>query len=152
MGPQWVKDYMLSLFTLTVYITWMTGTIPLCTSTNLLYPKRSMLCNSSWLYSGQISPPVLQSSNVCHVYFYWICNKQFLNLESWILLQLQFTDGFGMMHKAWCSIEEVPYYFTRSSIQFQGHTGWKIYDLNPIWVRFLSNPSDLPCCFKKSRF
>ena len=81
MGPQWVKDYMLSLFTLTVYITWRTGTIPLCTSTNLLYPKRSMLCNSSWLYLGQISPPGLQSSNVCHVYFYWICNKQFLNLE-----------------------------------------------------------------------
>ena len=85
MGPQWVKDYMLSLFTLTVYITWMTGTIPLCTSTNLLYPKRSMSCNSSWLYSGQISPPGLQSSNVCHVYFYWICNKQFLNLESWFV-------------------------------------------------------------------
>ena len=54
-----------------------------------------------------------------------------------------------MMHKAWCSIEEVPYYWW-SSIKFQGHTGWKIYDLNPIWVRLLglsqlSNPSDLPC-------
>ena len=38
----------------------------------------------------------------------------------------------------------------RSSIKFQGHTGWKIYDLTPIWVRLLgrsqlSNPSDLPC-------
>ena len=37
-----------------------------------------------------------------------------------------------------------------SSIKFQGHTGWKIDDLNPIWVRLLgrsqlSNPSDLPC-------
>ena len=36
-----------------------------------------------------------------------------------------------------------------SSIKFQGHTGWKIDDLNPIWVRLLgssqlSNPSDLP--------
>ena len=30
-----------------------------------------------------------------------------------------------MMHKAWCSIEEVPYYFSGSSIKFQGHTGWK---------------------------
>ena len=29
------------------------------------------------------------------------------------------------MHKAWCSIEEVPYYFFRSSIKFQGHAGWK---------------------------
>ena len=26
-----------------------------------------------------------------------------------------------MMHKAWCSIEDVPYYFSGSSIQFQGH-------------------------------
>ena len=54
-----------------------------------------------------------------------------------------------MMHKVWCSIEEVPYYFSRSSNKFQGHTGWKIDDLNPIWVRLLvpsqlSNPSDLP--------
>ena len=44
----------------------------------------------------------------------------------------------------------VPYCFVRSSIKFQGHTGCKIDDLNPIWVRLLgrsqlSNPSDLPC-------
>ena len=39
-----------------------------------------------------------------------------------------------MMHKAWCSIEEVPYYFSGSSIKFRGHTGWKIDDSNPIWV------------------
>ena len=55
-----------------------------------------------------------------------------------------------MMHKAWCNVEEVPYTFSRSSINFQGHTGWKIDDLNRIWVRLLgrsqlSNPSDLPC-------
>ena len=56
-----------------------------------------------------------------------------------------------MIHKAWCSIEEVPYYFSRSCIKFQGHTGWKIDDLDQIWARLLgwsqlSNPSDLPCC------
>ena len=35
----------------------------------------------------------------------------------------------------------------RSSIKFQGHTGRKIDDLNPIWVgrSQLSNPSDLTC-------
>ena len=37
-----------------------------------------------------------------------------------------------------------------SSIKFQGHTGWKIDEFNPIWVRLLgrsqlSNPSDLHC-------
>ena len=65
-------------------------------------------------------------------------------------LQFEFTDGFEMMHKASCSIVEVAYYFFRSSIKSQGHRGWKMYDLNPIWVRLLgrsqlSNPSDLPC-------
>ena len=55
-----------------------------------------------------------------------------------------------MMHKAWCSIEEVPYYFSGLSIKFWGHTGWKMDVSNPIWVRLLgrsqlSNPSDLPC-------
>ena len=49
------------------------------------------------------------------------------------LLRLELTNGFEMMHKAWCSKEEVPYGFSRSSITFQGHTGWKIDDLNPIW-------------------
>ena len=40
--------------------------------------------------------------------------------------------------------------FFGSSIKFQGHMGWKLDDLNPVWVRLLgrsqlSNPSDLPC-------
>ena len=70
---------------------------------------------------------------------------------SGLSLQFEFTEGFEMMHKAWCSIEEeVPYYFSRSSIKFQGHTGWKINDLDQIWARLLdrsqlSNPSHLPC-------
>ena len=59
-----------------------------------------------------------------------------------------------MMHKAWCSIEEVPYCFPRSSIKFQGHTGWKIDDSDQIWARLLGrsqllNPSDLPCSSNK---
>ena len=42
-----------------------------------------------------------------------------------------------------------------SSNKYQGHTGWKIDDINPVWVRLLgrsqlSNPSDLPCCLPKS--
>ena len=41
-------------------------------------------------------------------------------------LQFEFTNGFEMMHKAWRTIEEVPYC----------HTGWKI-DNNLIWVRLL---------------
>ena len=46
----------------------------------------------------------------------------------------------------------MPYCFLGSSIKLQGHAGWKIDDLNPIWVRLLgrsqlSNPTDLPCLF-----
>ena len=57
-----------------------------------------------------------------------------------------------MMHKDWYSLEEVPYCFSRSSVKFLCHTGWKISDLNQVWVRLLgwsqlSNPSDLPCLF-----
>ena len=40
-----------------------------------------------------------------------------------------------MMHNAWCNVEEVPYIFSRSSIKFEGHTGWEIDYLNPIWMR-----------------
>ena len=39
-----------------------------------------------------------------------------------------------MMHKAWSDIEEVPYYFSMSSVKFQGHGGRKIHDLAPILV------------------
>ena len=56
------------------------------------------------------------------------------------------------MQKASSSIEEVPVCFSGASIKFQGHTGWKIDDFNPIGVRLLgrsqlSNPSDLPCYY-----
>ena len=54
-----------------------------------------------------------------------------------------------MIPKAWHSIEELPYCFSRSSIKFQGHMGWKIDDLNPnlrlLGRSQLSNPSDLSC-------
>ena len=33
-------------------------------------------------------------------------------------LQFEYANGFDMLHKAWCSIEEVPYYFSKSSIKF----------------------------------
>ena len=38
---------------------------------------------------------------------------------------LNITDGFEIMYKAWRSIEDVPYCFSRSSIKFQGGTGLK---------------------------
>ena len=49
-----------------------------------------------------------------------------------------------MMHKAWRSIEEVRYCFSRSSIKFHGHTGGKIDDLNPIWDYLAGRSYQIP--------
>ena len=39
-----------------------------------------------------------------------------------------------MMHKAWSSIEEVPYWYSRSYVKLQGHTAKKIIDFDPNWA------------------
>ena len=39
-----------------------------------------------------------------------------------------------MMHKAWISIEEVSYCFSRSSVKFQGHMALKIVKFDPDWA------------------
>ena len=44
---------------------------------------------------------------------------------SGLYLQFEFTNGYEMMHKAWSSIEEVPYCFSGSSVKFLGHTAKK---------------------------
>ena len=38
------------------------------------------------------------------------------------------------MHKAWSSIEEVPYCFSRSWVKFQGHMALKIVEFDPNWA------------------
>ena len=70
-------------------------------------------------------------------------------------LQLQFesTNGYEMMHKAWSSIEEVPYWFWRSSVKFQGHTALKIVEFDPDWAFLdcnssLNSPMATKCCTK----
>ena len=39
-----------------------------------------------------------------------------------------------MIHKAWRSIEEVPYCLSRSSVKFKSHTGSKIADFDTNWA------------------
>ena len=46
-----------------------------------------------------------------------------------------------MMHKAWSSIEEVPYCFSRSSFKFEGHKAPKIVEFDPNWPCPDSNSS-----------
>ena len=58
-----------------------------------------------------------------------------------------------MLHKAWSSIEEVPYCFSRSSVKFQGHTALKIVQFDPNWAfpdcnSSLNSPMAMKCCTK----
>ena len=50
-------------------------------------------------------------------------------------LQFEFSDGFEVMHRDWCSLEEALCCFPRSSILFLRHTDGRINDLNPIWSK-----------------
>ena len=38
------------------------------------------------------------------------------------------------MHKAWSSVDEVPYCFSRSCVKLQGHTALKIAEFDPDWA------------------
>ena len=58
-----------------------------------------------------------------------------------------------MMHRAWSSIVEVPYCFSRSSVKFQGHTALKIFKFYPNWAfpdcnSSLNSPVAMKCCTK----
>ena len=74
-----------------------------------------------------------------------------------------------MMHKAWSSIEDVPYCFSRSSVKFQGHialkivefdSNWAFPDCNSNWFEFTdgyemlhkawNSKEEMPYCFPRS--
>ena len=57
------------------------------------------------------------------------------------------------MHRAWSSIVEVPYCFSRSYVKFQGHTALKIVEFYPNWAfpecnSSLNSPMAMKCCAK----
>ena len=67
-------------------------------------------------------------------------------------LQSEFTNGYEMRHKAWSSIEEVPYCFSRLYVKFQGYAAKKI-DCDPNWAfpdcnSSLNSLRDLKWCTK----
>ena len=58
-----------------------------------------------------------------------------------------------MMHRAWSSIVEVPYCFSRSYVKFQGHTALKIVEFDLNWAfpdcnSSLNSPMAMKCCTK----
>ena len=76
-------------------------------------------------------------------------------------LQFEFTYDDKMMQKACCSLGEVPYCLSRSTIKFQGHTAKKIgylHTITPVWIhQWLRNDTQTwcsiaegPIVFKKS--
>ena len=48
-------------------------------------------------------------------------------------LQFEFTYDDDMMHIAWCCLEEVPYCFSRSSVQENWMTVWKMVARKLYW-------------------
>ena len=46
-------------------------------------------------------------------------------------LQFDFTYDDEMIHKAWCCLGEVPCWFLRSSVKFEGHSAKNIVDFDP---------------------
>ena len=72
---------------------------------------------------------------------------------SGLYLQFGITDAYELMHKAWSSVEEVSYCFSRSSVKFQGHTALKIVEFDPNWAfpdcnSSLNSPMAMKCCTK----
>ena len=59
--------------------------------------------------------------------------KKILDFDpNWAFPVFEFNNDYKIIHKAWGSIEDVPYCFSRSSVKFQGHTGQKITILTQI--------------------
>ena len=58
-----------------------------------------------------------------------------------------------MMYRAWSSMVEVPYCFSRSYVKFQGHTALKIVEFDPNWAfpdcnSSLNSPMAMKCWTK----
>ena len=58
-----------------------------------------------------------------------------------------------MMHRAWSSVVQVPFCFSRSYVKFQGNTALKIVEFDPNWAfpdcnSSLNSPMAMKCCTK----
>ena len=79
---------------------------------------------------------------------------------SGLYFQFEFTSGYEMLHKAWSSIEEVPYCFPSSSIKFLGHRDnispiltriERFWTVNPVWIhQWLWNDAQSLAWYRRS--
>ena len=71
----------------------------------------------------------------------------------WTVTTCLNSHGDEIMPTAWCCLGEVPYYFSRSSVKFQGHTTKKIISSYPNWAfpdcnSSLNSPMAMKWCTK----
>ena len=88
-----------------------------------LSPERWVMV---WRMGGKYNAALLFFKVVCQISrSHGTNNRRFWpeSSVSGLQLQFEFIDNFEMMHKAWSSMEEVPYCFSRSSFEFQGQAG-----------------------------
>ena len=79
-------------------------------------------------------PYCLSSSSVKFQGYTWQKTPILTQVERfWTGTAVWIHRWYLVTYKAWSGMEELPYYFSRSSVKFQGHKGWKTYDLVPIW-------------------
>ena len=121
-------------------ILWLHGT----KITNFVPNWAFLNCNSSfdWMMVMKRCTQLKVAKNRCHNVFEGDPSNIKVTRDKKIgrfptVTPVWFHNDFEIMRKAWCGAEEVPYCISRSSIKFYGHTGQKIDDLHPIWVRLL---------------
>ena len=104
---------------------------------NLAFPDCNSSLNSRWLWLWNDAQSLMLYRRGA-LLFSKVIHHGTKHCQFWpkfsisgLQLQFEFTHGFEIIRKAWCSLEEVPYCFLRSSIEFQGHTGQKIANFDP---------------------
>ena len=112
------------------------------------------MCNRQGAHKSHRISSSLCSHDNALLYLYWYLH--FMLIWPWCILSYVWWEAVKLFWIWKPESEEVPYCFLGSSIKFQGHTGRKMDDSDPIWVRLvgrsqLSNPSDWPCLFQTNR-
>ena len=106
-----------------------------------------------WNYWDQIWKDFCFYSSTPGACEFWMCNFQIKVL--WLRSQaFDLESNVNKITRPVTAIKNLRFVCLRSSMKFQGHTRWKIYDLNPIWVRLLdwsqlSNPCPAPSHYLK---
>ena len=84
--------------------------------------RTELMCPKAWCCLGEV-PYVFSRSSAK---FQSHTAKTFVDFDPNLAIldfQFEFTNGFETMQKAWSSLEDVRWCFSRSFVKFQGHAG-----------------------------